>query len=219
MSFIILWNFNKVPAIVLEAFLPSIIKIFQRAFDLESWQEINGLSLSNITKGDNVKSKKGRVVILVCDMSSCPVLHFCQVPSKYSKGYSSYRADEKYISNKTKEITPKVRKPELSFLYVTHHLVLFYISTNYHKNIPKGIQLTERTQYQWIITVKYNKRDIMPKVRKEELSFLYKTCCLVLFYISTKYHKNIPNGLWLTERTQNQCIITVRHNKGRQCQK
>ena len=33
---------------------------------------------------------------------------------------------------------PKVRKAELSFLYVTHHLVLFYISTKYHKNISKG---------------------------------------------------------------------------------
>ena len=46
-------------------------------------------------------------------------------------------------------------------------------------------------------------REIMPKVRKAELSFLYATCRLVLFYISTKYHKNIPKGLWLTERTQN----------------
>ena len=35
-------------------------------------------------------------------------IHFCQVPSKYSKGYNSYRADKKRadkksISNKTKE--------------------------------------------------------------------------------------------------------------------
>ena len=28
--------------------------------------------LSNITKGDNAKSKKGRVVIIVHNMSSCP---------------------------------------------------------------------------------------------------------------------------------------------------
>ena len=120
-------------------FLSSIIKIFQRVVDLQSGHKINGLSLSNITKGDNTKSKKGIVVILVHDMSSGPVLHFCQVPSKYSKGYSSYRAVEKSISNKTKEVTPKVRKPELSFLYVTCCLVLFYISTKYHKNIPKGL--------------------------------------------------------------------------------
>ena len=80
-------------------FLPSIIKIFQRLFDLQSGHQINGLSLSNITKGDNTKNKKGRVVILVCDMWCGPVLHFCQVPSKYSKGYSSYRADKKFYAD------------------------------------------------------------------------------------------------------------------------
>ena len=59
-------------------------------------------------------------------MPSNPVLHFYQVPSKYSKGFSSYRADRKPISNKKqREITPKVRKPWLSFLYATHRLVLF----------------------------------------------------------------------------------------------
>ena len=34
---------------------------------------------SNKTKGENSKSKKARVVILVRDMSSGPVLHFYQV--------------------------------------------------------------------------------------------------------------------------------------------
>ena len=58
-------------------FLPSIIKIFQSIFDLQSGHEINGLSLSNITKGDNTKSKTGRVVTLVRDRLSDPVLHFC----------------------------------------------------------------------------------------------------------------------------------------------
>ena len=97
-------------------FLPSIIKIFQRVFDLQSGHEIYGLSLSNITKGENAKSKKGRVFILVCDTSSGPVLHFCQVTSKYSKGYSSYRADEKSISNKTKEDNTKSMKARVVIL-------------------------------------------------------------------------------------------------------
>ena len=38
----------------------------------------------------------------------------------------------------------------------------------------------------------------MPKVRKAELSFLYVTYHLILFYISTKYHQNILNGIWVT---------------------
>ena len=57
-------------------------KNIPKVFDLHSGHEINGLSLSNITKGDNAKSKKGRVVILICHTSSHPVLHFYQVPSK-----------------------------------------------------------------------------------------------------------------------------------------
>ena len=43
----------------------------------------------------------------------------------------------------------------------------------------------------------------MPKVRKAELSFLYMTRRLVQFYISAKYHLNIPKGILVTERTQN----------------
>ena len=39
---------------------------------------------------------------------------------------------------KQNEITKK-------FLYMTPRLVLCYISTKYHKNIPKGIRLTEPT--------------------------------------------------------------------------
>ena len=72
--------------------------------------------MSNITKGDNSKSKEGRVVILVWDTSSGPVLHFCQVPLKYSKGYSSYRADEKSISNKTKGANSKSKKDRVVIL-------------------------------------------------------------------------------------------------------
>ena len=107
-------------------------QIFQRVSDLQSGHEINGLSLSNITKGDNAKSKKGRVVILVRYMSSGPVLHFCQVPSKYSKGYSSYWADEKSISNKTKGDNSRSKKARAVILLATLPLVLFYISTKHH---------------------------------------------------------------------------------------
>ena len=72
---------------------------------------------SHITKRDNTKSKKGRVVILVRDTSSCPVLHFYHIPSKYFKWYLSYTVDTKSISKtKQREITPKVRKVELPFL-------------------------------------------------------------------------------------------------------
>ena len=63
-------------------------------------------SFSNKTKGNNSKSKQGRVVILGGDMSSGPFLHFYQVSSKYSKGYSCYRADKKFHADADR-IRPK----------------------------------------------------------------------------------------------------------------
>ena len=72
--------------------------------------------MSNITKGDNYRSKEGRVVR---NMLSCPVLQFYQVPSKYSEGYSSYRAGEKSISNKTMGENSKSKKARVVIL--VHH--------------------------------------------------------------------------------------------------
>ena len=72
--------------------------------------------MSNITKGDNSKSKEDRVVIPVRNTSSCPILQFYKVPSKYSEGYSSYRADEKSISNKTKGDNSKSKEARVVIL-------------------------------------------------------------------------------------------------------
>ena len=55
-------------------------------FDLKSGYEINGLSLSNITKGDNAKSKKGRVVILVHDTLFGPVYISAKYHQNIQKG-------------------------------------------------------------------------------------------------------------------------------------
>ena len=44
------------------------------------------------------------------------------------------------------EITQKVIKQELSFLYATHRHDLVYTTVKYHQNIPNGIQVIERTQ-------------------------------------------------------------------------
>ena len=125
-------------------------------------------------------------------MSSGPVLHYYQLSSKYSKECLTYIADTKSIHNQCqRETTAKGRKAELSFLYGTHHLVLFYSSSRYHQNILKGIPVTEQTRNPF----QTKQREINPEVRMPELSFLYTTHHLVLFYISTKDHKNIPKGL------------------------
>ena len=44
---------------------------------------------------DNPKSIKARALVFVRDTSSWPVLHNCEVSSKYSKRLSSYRVDKK----------------------------------------------------------------------------------------------------------------------------
>ena len=98
-----------------------------------------------------------------------------------------------------REITPKVRKAELSFLYATSHRVLFYISAKHHRNILKGIPVTEQTRNLF----QTKQREIAPKVRKPELSFLYATRHLILFYISAKHHRNILKGIPVTEQTRN----------------
>ena len=71
-------------------------------------------SLSNKTKGDNSKNKKARVIILVCDMLSHPVLHFYH--QNIPKGIQVTEQILNLFQTKQREITPKVRKQELSFL-------------------------------------------------------------------------------------------------------
>ena len=71
------------------------------------------------------------------------------ISTKYQnipKGILATEWTRNLFQTKQREITPKVRKPALAFLYATCRHVLFYISTEYHQNIPKGIQVTERTK-------------------------------------------------------------------------
>ena len=69
---------------------------------------------------------------------------------------------DNHCHTQQREIMPKVRKAELLFLYATHHLVPFYISTKYHKNIPKSLTyklVLKSMDSHWQI-------EITPKVRK-----------------------------------------------------
>ena len=73
------------------------------------------------------------------DTSSGPVLYFCQVPLKYSKRYSSYRADKKYFSNKTKEDNSKSKEVRVVILVrdTLSGPVLHFDQD--HKNIKKDL--------------------------------------------------------------------------------
>ena len=114
-------------------------------------------------------------------------------PTKYNQNISkgiSVRADTNSIKKKKKqrEIIPTVRKPELPFLSIRRCLVLFYSSTKYHKIYQRAFHLLSGHRINAHSVSNITKTD-NSEVRKLELSILYKTRCLVQFYISTKYHK------------------------------
>ena len=73
-------------------------------------ERTQNLFQTNQREINNSRSKKAKVVILVHNMSPCPVLQFYHVSSKYFQGYSTYRADKKFYAN-TNGIRPKI-KPE-----------------------------------------------------------------------------------------------------------
>ena len=89
----------------------------------------------NITKGDNSKSKEGRVVILVLFYSST------RYHQNILKGILVAEQTRNLFQTKQREITPKIRKPGLSFLYSTRRLVLFYISIKCPKIFQKVFDL------------------------------------------------------------------------------
>ena len=69
-------------------------------------------------------------------------------------------------------MTQKVIKWELSFLYMTHHHDLFYITMKFHDYIPKGNQVTERTR---ICIKKHQRGDDSKSNKARALIFVHDT--------------------------------------------
>ena len=99
--------------------------------------------------------------------------------------------------NNQGRITQKVWKWELSFLYATHRQDLFSRTVKCHDNILKCFKNIERTRN----CIWNHQREITQKVHvwKWELSFLYATDRHDLFFITVKYHDNIPNSIQVTK--------------------
>ena len=53
------------------------------------------------------------------------------------------------------------------------------------------------------ITIVKFQRGITPKMYRQVLGFLWSACCLMMLYISMKFHENILNGFQVFERTRN----------------
>ena len=102
------------------------------------------------------------------------------------------------IANDKRELTPKLSKAELWFLFMTHRLIVLYNCVKLHLNNFNGCQLTERTRN----CIANDQREITPKISKTELWFLFMTHRLIVLYNCMKFHLNNLNGCQLTERTR-----------------
>ena len=133
-----------------------------------------------LSRWNNSESMKAKVVILVCDTLLWPVLHSCEVPWLYSKGYSINRMDTKLHLEWSRGNNSESMKVRVAIL--VHDL--FYITVKYHDYIPNGFQVMERTRN----CIWNHQGEITQKVWKRKLSFLYATH-LHNFEVSWLYSK------------------------------
>ena len=150
---------------------------------------------------------KARVVILVRNTSSWPVLHSCEVPWLYSKGYSSYRADTKLNmkwpgGNNSKSVIARVAVLvcDTSSWPVLHN---YKVSSWYSKQF---------SSYRADMKLHLKPSRGNNLVWKGELSFLYATHRHDLFYTTVVYHDYIPKGIQVMERTGNLHLKPSRGN-------
>ena len=81
-------------------------------------------------------------------------------------------------------------------------LMLANICMKFHEGNLNGFWVTERTRpYRKIYYFQF-RRVITPKIHNPELWFLCSARLCMLLYICVKFHENISNSFWVTERTQ-----------------
>ena len=106
------------------------------------------------SRGNNLESMTAKVVILVRNTLSCPVLHNCEVSWLYSKPFLSYGADTKLHLKPSRGNNSESMKARFVIFYTTYRHDLFYITVMYHDYITNGIQATQPTRvciwnHQW----------------------------------------------------------------------
>ena len=80
--------------------------------------------------------------------------------------------------------------------------MLVNICMKFHEGTWNGFWVTEQTwPYRKIYYFQFQ-RAITPKIRNPELRFLRSARRLMLLYNCVKFHENISNGFWVTERTR-----------------
>ena len=80
--------------------------------------------------------------------------------------------------------------------------MLINICMKFHEGTLNSFWVTHRTPpYRKIYYFQFQ-RAITPKIRNRELRFLHSARRLMLLYICVKFHENISNRFWVTERTR-----------------
>ena len=64
----------------------------------------------------------------------------------FTKGHSSYGADMKLNLQQLRGNNSENMKARVVFLHAAHPHDLFYMTVQYHDNIPKGIQVIKQTR-------------------------------------------------------------------------
>ena len=81
----------------------------------------------------------------------------------------------------------KKKEQELQFLFSTRPLMLVYICTKFHENIPEGIKVIEQTRF----SLEKFQRRVSSQKLLVKLQFFFSAHCLILVYFSTQFHENI----------------------------
>ena len=150
---------------------------FQRVFNL--WSR-HGNCIWKKSRENNSESMEARVVILICDILSWPVLHNWEVSWLFSKRYSSYGAYTKLHLKQSRGNNSEGTKARV-FILVRDTL---------------SWSVLHKYEVSWLCSKGYlsykaeTKLHLKPSrgnnsiVRKQELSFLYATHRHDLFYIT-----------------------------------
>ena len=62
-----------------------------------------------------------------------------------SSGFKIMERTRKLLTHKG-QLTPKVRKPELRFMFSAHRLMVFNVCVKFHENMSSGFKVMERTR-------------------------------------------------------------------------
>ena len=140
-------------------------------------------------------------MVLVHEILSYCALQFMKFRLNSLNGCQLTERTLNSIANDQREITPRISKAELWFLYMSHRLIVLYNCIKFNFNSFNGCQVTERT----LNSIANDQREITPRISTAKLWFLCMTHCLIVRYKCMKFQPNSFNSVQLTERTRN-CI-------------